>query len=63
MLWPGFVFLALGIVATVFMHWIIDPKLGAVSADYEERQAGYLEDLERGVRWEKPTGAEAGREA
>ena len=33
--------------------WIIDPKLKAVSSEYELRQAKYLEELERGVRWEE----------
>jgi hypothetical protein len=41
------------VLGTGLIYWIIDPKLRAVSADYEQRQAAYLEDLERGVRWEK----------
>ena len=53
LLWPGFVFLALGIVATVFMHWIIDPKLKAVSDSYELRQKEYIAELERTARWGK----------
>ena len=56
LLWPGFVFLALGIVATVFMHWIIDPKLKAVSDSYELRQKEYIAELERTARWEKTDG-------
>ena len=53
LLWPGFVFLALGIVATVLMHWIIDPKLKAVSDSYELRQKEYIAELERTARWGK----------
>ena len=64
LLQPGGLTMTVGaVLGTFLIYWIIDPKLRAVSADYEERQAAYLEDLERGVRWEKPTGAEAGREA
>ena len=53
LLWPGFVLLALGIVATVLMHWIIDPKLKAISDEYELRQKEYIAELERTARWEK----------
>lgn len=35
----------------VLMFWIIDPKLRAVSAEYEAQQARYLERLERRMRW------------
>jgi Na+/proline symporter len=34
------------------LYWVIDPKLRAVSVEYEEKQAGYLEELERSVRWD-----------
>jgi hypothetical protein len=52
-LWIGFVVLGFGIVATILMHWIIDPKLKAISDDYERKQQGYIAELERSVRWEK----------
>jgi hypothetical protein len=48
------------VVGTGLIYWIIDPKLKAVSAEYEQRQAAYLEDLERGVRWERSGTAERG---
>jgi hypothetical protein len=41
------------VVGTFVIYWIIDPKLRAVSAEYELRQAQYLEELERGVRWDQ----------
>ncbi len=41
-----------GISLAVLVYWIIDPKLRAVSEDFEARQAAYLSDLERGVRWQ-----------
>lgn len=51
---PGGIMMTLGaVVGTGLIYWIIDPKLRAVSAEYEQRQAAYLEDLERGVRWEE----------
>lgn len=53
LLWTGFIVLALGIIATFVMHWIIDPKLKAISDEYRLRQKDYIEDLERSVRWEK----------
>jgi hypothetical protein len=52
LLWYGFVLLALGIVLLLVMLWIIDPKLKAISLDYESKQKQYLEDLEKIERWE-----------
>ncbi len=52
LLWYGFVILGVGIVATVMMHWIIDPKLKAISNDYEKKQKEYILELEKKVRWE-----------
>jgi hypothetical protein len=53
LLWYGFIILILGILLTIFMHWVIDPKLKMVSAEYEKQQIGYLEELEKKVRWEE----------
>jgi Na+/proline symporter len=53
--WQLLVAVALGAV----MFWVIDPKLRAVSADYEARQARDLERLEQRMRWQAeggPTG-------
>jgi Na+/proline symporter len=51
---PGGIMMTLGaLFGTGLIYWIIDPKLRAISAEYEQRQAAYLEDLERGVRWEE----------
>jgi hypothetical protein len=52
LLWPGFVILAAGVVATIVMHWVIDPKLKAISERYEMRQKEYIAELERAARWE-----------
>lgn len=49
----GFIVFFLGIIATLLLHWIIDPKLKVISTEYEKKQHEYLEDLERNVRWEE----------
>jgi len=53
LLWYGFVILFVSIVLLVIMVKIIDPKLKAVSEDYEVKQRKYLEDLEKIARWEE----------
>lgn len=49
--WEGYVMTAIGIVLLILLHWIIDPKLKAISEEYEKKQKGYLEDLEASARW------------
>ena len=51
LLWYGYVMLIAGIVGTVMMHWVIDPKLKAISEEYEKKQQDYLYQLEEKVRW------------
>jgi len=53
LLWYGFLLLGAGVVLLLFMLWVIDPKLKAISEDYEVKQKQYLEDLEKIARWEK----------
>ncbi len=48
----GFVILGIGVVITVVMFWIIDPKISSISSAYEKKQKKYLEDLEQIQRWE-----------
>jgi len=48
----GFAILGLGIVLLLLMIRIINPKLTAISKGYEEKQKGYIEELERKIRWE-----------
>ena len=46
--------ITLGAIAGAFaLYWVIDPKLRAVSVEYEAKQASYLEQLERSVRWDE----------
>jgi vacuolar-type H+-ATPase subunit I/STV1 len=47
----GFMLLGGGILAAAAMYFVIDPKLRAISADYEKKQKAYLERLERLTRW------------
>ena len=53
LLWYGWVILAAAIILLLVMLWVIDPKLKAISEDYEMKQKRYLEDLEKIVRWEE----------
>ncbi len=53
LLWWGFLILTVGIVLTILMHYIINPKLKVISEEYEKRQKDYLAELERSVRWEE----------
>ena len=52
MIWVGFVLLAAGIVLLIVLVRVIDPKLSAVSEEYEKKQKQYIEELERKVKWE-----------
>jgi Na+/proline symporter len=47
----GLVIIVASIVAIGVLYAIIDPKLRAVSVEYEARQAAYVERLERRHRW------------
>jgi len=40
------------IAGAASIYWVIDPKLRAVSKEFETTQARYLEELERSVRWD-----------
>jgi hypothetical protein len=53
LLWYGWVILGVSVVLFVVMFKIIDPKLKAISEDYEAKQKKYLEDLEKIARWEE----------
>ncbi len=49
---PGGVLLFLaGVAIAAFLYWVIDPKLRAVSEEYEAKQAAYAAELERKLRW------------
>jgi SSS family solute:Na+ symporter len=44
------------ILGTAVIYWVIDPKLRAVSREYEARQARYVEQLEKRLRWQDEGG-------
>ena len=53
LLQPAGLWLLLAAVAgALAIYWVIDPKLRAVSIEFEQRQAGYAADLDRRMRWE-----------
>ena len=45
------------IAGAAAIYWVIDPKLRAVSQEFETTQAKYLEELERSVRWDDASSA------
>jgi len=49
----GFVLLAIGLIFTVIVFWVIDPKLDVLSTEYEKKQREYLKSLEQTQRWEE----------
>ena len=51
--WTGYALTALALISAVVMFFIIDPKLRKVSSDYEKKQKGYLEELDRIIEWKK----------
>jgi hypothetical protein len=52
LLTTGFIILGAGLLLTAVMHWIINPKLKAISEEYETRQEEYIRQLDEKVRWE-----------
>jgi hypothetical protein len=50
--WYGYILLGASVFLLVVMIKIIDPKLKAISEEYESKQKEYLEDLEKIARWE-----------
>ena len=57
--WSGLWSLLGAVVGCSVIYWVIDPKLRAVSADYEAQQGSYLDTLERRLRWQEDDGAVA----
>jgi len=47
----GLVIFLAGVLATILLHLVIDPKLKAISSEYEKKQREYLRRLELVVRW------------
>ncbi len=49
----GFVMTGLAIVLIIVMVRVINPKLSAISEEYEKKQKRYIEELEKKVKWEE----------
>jgi hypothetical protein len=47
------------ILGSGLLYWIIDPKLRAVSVQYEAQQAEYLRELEQNIHWTNGEAASA----
>ncbi|HPF70608.1 MAG TPA: hypothetical protein PLQ13_08075, partial [Candidatus Krumholzibacteria bacterium] len=53
LLQPGGILLLVSAITGMFLiYWIIDPKLRAISAEYESQQAAYADELEQRLRWQ-----------
>jgi len=52
----GFAATVAGVACIVLMIRVIDPKLRAISVEFETKEAHYLERLDRATRWEDQDG-------
>lgn len=52
LLTSGFLILGAGVILTLAMYWVIDPKLRTISNEYEKKQKDYLRQLEDIQKWE-----------
>jgi len=53
LLTSGFIVLGVGIMLTVLMYWVIDPKLKKISQEYEKKRKDYLIRWEEIQKWEE----------
>lgn len=51
----GFLLLGLGVIVSLALYAVIDPKLHTISEEYEGKQREHLEALEKIQRWEERT--------
>ena len=57
LLQPGGIFLVVAAVGGAgVIYWVIDPKLRAVSVEYEAQQEQYVKELEQRLRWQEEGG-------
>jgi vacuolar-type H+-ATPase subunit I/STV1 len=49
----GFIILAFGILLLFVLIYIINPKLSAISEEYEKKQKQYLHTLDKKMKWEE----------
>ena len=55
--WSGLIWLVGAVVGSCVIYWVIDPKLRAVSAEFEAQQGSYIKTLENRMRWKDDEGA------
>jgi len=51
---PGYIALVTGLGLAWLMYWVIDPKLRAISTEYERKQQAFIEHMEEITRWKEP---------
>lgn len=51
--WVGWLILGISLVSLLLMIFVIDPKLKAISEEYETRQKHYLAELDKIIKWEE----------
>jgi Na+/proline symporter len=51
--WWGFAALIGGVISIVIMYKVIDPKLRALSIEFESREKKYIERADKTTRWEE----------
>jgi solute:Na+ symporter, SSS family len=57
LLQPGGILLVVGaVLGAGVIYWVIDPKLRAVSTEYEAQQEQYIKQLEQRLRWQEEGG-------
>jgi len=49
--WIGWLTILIGLVVIAAMFIIIDPKLKALSDEFEKKQKAYLEELDKIIEW------------
>ncbi|MFH1279756.1 MAG: hypothetical protein ABIK65_15420 [Candidatus Eisenbacteria bacterium] len=49
----GYILTGLAVVLILLLVFVINPKLSAVSEEYEKKQKEYLESLDRKMKWEE----------
>ena len=52
MQFAGIWLLLAAVAGSLAIYWVIDPKLRAVSIEYEQKQSAYAAELEKRMRWE-----------
>ena len=52
----GLLLVTVAVIGAGVIYWVIDPKLRAVSSEYEAQQEEYVKQLEQRLRWQEEGG-------